>query len=153
MTVEELKQQIEQRTGMPAALLAGETAEEVVARAKAILAYKRKQEAQRPKSTKEQFAEWMDARTEEKNRRTANLFGLHYEPTKKDHEEEALKEIAEAYRVAAGGYPEVEDGGDPYINGEKAPDPRTAKEQFADWIGQKTAFDPFKDADGWKKLF
>lgn len=153
MTIEELKQQIEQRTGVPASLLTGETAEEVVARAKAVLAYKREHEAQRPKTAREQFADWIDAQLEDKDRRTAELLGRHYEAPPADPAGAALAEVAEAYRVEAGGYPQVPDGGNPYINGKQAPDGRSTAEQFADWFGQQTAFDPFKDADGWKNLF
>lgn len=148
MTIEELKQQIEQRAGVPASLLTGETAEEVVARAKAILAYKREHEAQRPKTTQEQFAEWIGAQLEDKDRRTAELLGRHYKATPADPAGAALAEVAEAYRVEAGGYPMTKDGGE----GTNMPDPRPAREQFAEWFGQKTAFDPFKDADGWKTL-
>lgn len=48
MTIEELKQTIEQRTGVPASFLTGETAEENIAQAKALLAYKREAQQQRP---------------------------------------------------------------------------------------------------------
>lgn len=149
MTIEELKQQIEQRAGVPASLLTGETAEEVVARAKAVLAYKREYEAQRPKTAREQFADWIGAQQEDKDRRTAELLGRHYEAPPADPAGAALAEVAEAYRVEAGGYPMTKDSGEVA----NMPDPRPAREQFAEWFGQKTAFDPFKDADGWKNLF
>ena len=149
MTIEELKQQIEQRAGVPASLLTGETAEEVVARAKAVLAYKREHEAQRPKTAQEQFADWIGAQLEDKDRRTAELLGRHYEAPPADPAGAALAEVAEAYRVEAGGYPMTKDSGEVT----NMPDPRPAREQFAEWFGQKTAFDPFKDADGWKNLF
>jgi len=137
MTIEELKQAIEQRTGVPASLLTGETAEENIAQAKAMLAYKREHEQQRPKSTVEQFADWIGAR-------------LNEEGTKKDPAGEALADIEEAVRVESGGYPMVQDGGQ--VDTSTMPDPRPAREQFADWVAQRTAFDPFTDTDGWKRV-
>ena len=150
MTIEELKQTIEQRTGVPASFLTGETAEENIAQAKAFLAYKREYEQQRPKSTAEQFSDWIGGQLEERDRQTAAAFGLHYEAPEKDPAGAALADIEEAVRVEAGGYPMVKDGGQ--IDTSNMPDPRPAREQFADWLGQKTAFDPFKDADGWKRV-
>lgn len=138
MTIDELKQQIEQRTGVPASLLNGETWEENIAQAKALLAYRKQGEAERPKSNAEKFGEWFNA-----------LQGVE----EQDEAGAALNEIAEAARVDAGGYPSVNDGGNPYINGRQAPDGRSTAEQFAEWFSNKTAFDPFKDSDGWKKLF
>ena len=151
MTIEELKQTIEQRTGVPASLLTGETAEENIAQAKAMLAYKREYEQQRPKTAAEQFSDWLGGQLEEKNRQTAAAFGLHYEAPETDPAGAALADIAEAVRVEGGGYPMVKDGGQ--VDTSNMPDPRPAREQFAEWLGQQTAFDPFKDADGWKKLF
>lgn len=148
MTIEELKQTIEQRTGVPASLLTGETAEENIAQAKAMLAYKREYEQQRPKTAAEQFSDWLGGQLEEKNRQTAAAFGLHYETPEADPAGAALADIAEAVRVEGGGYPMTKDGGEV----SNMPDPRPAREQFADWLGQQTAFDPFKDADGWKRV-
>ena len=148
MTIEELKQTIEQRTGVPASLLTGETAEENIAQAKAMLAYKRAYEQQRPKTAAEQFSDWLGGQLEEKNRQTAAAFGLHYEAPETDPAGAALADIAEAVRVEGGGYPMTRDGGE--VTG--LPDARPAREQFAEWIGQQMAFDPFKDADGWKRV-
>lgn len=150
MTIEELKQTIEQRTGVPASLLTGETAEENIAQAKAMLAYKREYEQQRPKTAAEQFSDWLGGQLEEKNRQTAAAFGLHYEAPEADPAGAALADIAEAVRVEGGGYPMVKDGGQ--VDTSNMPDPRPAREQFADWLGQQTTFDPFKDADGWKRV-
>lgn len=150
MTIEELRSTIEQRTGVPASLLTGETAEENIAQAKAFLAYKREYEQQRPKSTAEQFSDWIGGQLEERDRQTAAAFGLQYTPPQTDPAGAALAEIEEAARVEAGGYPMVKDGGQ--IDTSNMPDPRPAREQFADWLGQRTAFDPFKDADGWKRI-
>ena len=134
MTTEELKQEIAQRTGVPVVLLTGETAEENIAQAKAFLAYKREHEAQRPKSHAEQFKAW---------------FNEQYGIEEQDEAGAALAQIEEQARLDAGGYPMTKDSGEVT----NMPDPRPAREQFAEWFGQKTAFDPFKDADGWKNLF
>ncbi len=149
MTTEELKQEIAQRTGIPAALLTGETAEENIAQAKAILAYKREHEAQRPKTAQEQFSDWLGDQLEARDRQTAATFGLNYTPPAKDAAGAALAEIEEQARLDAGGYPSVHDGGSVNVN---LGDTRSAKEQFADWLADRTAFDPFKEADGWKRL-
>ena len=130
MTLEELKQEIEQRTGVQASLLKGETVEENIAYAKAVLAFRKEHEAQRPKTAGEQFAAWYKA--------TQGI-----EDT--DEAGAALADIEERARVEAGGYPMLQDGG---VNVHVG-DCRSAREQFADWIGQQTAFDPFKEADGW----
>lgn len=149
MTTEELKQEIAQRTGVPAVLLTGETAEENIAQAKALLAYKREHEAQRPKTAQEQFSDWLGAQVEERDRQTAAAFGLQYTPPVKDAAGAALAEIEEQARLDAGGYPSLQDGGSVNVN---LGDGRSTREQFADWLADRTAFDPFKEADGWKRL-
>lgn len=135
MILEELKQTIEKQTGIPATLLNGETAEENIAQAKALLAYKREADAQRPRSAAEQFSDWMNAQQ-----------GIE----KQDTAGEALARIEEQARVDAGGYPILRDGGSVNVN---TGDGRSAREQFSEWIGQKTAFNPFKDKDGWTRLY
>lgn len=97
MNIEELKQVIEQRTGVQASLLTGETAEEIIARAKAILAFRKDYEAQRRKTTAEQFSAWFNA--------TQGI-------NETDAEGEALADIEEAARIKAGVYPQVKDGGE-----------------------------------------
>lgn len=134
MNLENLKNEIEQRTGVPASLLSGETPEENIAQAKAFLAYKREYTEQQPKTAREQFADWMNAKQ-----------GIDPEDT----EGAALADIEEAVRVDAGGYPTTKDGGEVQGN---MPDPRPAREQFADWFNEKTAYNPFKDADGWNRI-
>lgn len=135
MTLEELKQEIAERTGVPALLLTGETAEENIAQAKALLAYKRDAEAdtQRPRSTTEQFTDWLTARDGIEQPDTAG---------------QALADIEEQARVEAGGYPMTRDAGEANYTPSK-----NTKEQFAEWVSGRTAFDPFKTADGWKTLF
>lgn len=135
MTLEEYKQIIEARTGIPSTLLTGETAEENIAQAKAILAYKRECDKNNPKSTRELFKEWIEAGEGIENQDTAG---------------QALAEIEEAARIQAGGYPIIKDGGSVNIN---LGDGRSAREQFSEWIGQKAAFNPFADPDGWTHLY
>lgn len=134
MNLDEVKQAIEKQTGVPANLLNGETIEENIAQAKALLAYKREAEAERPKSAKEQFAQWLNAQQGIEDQDTAG---------------QALAQIEERARVEAGGYPILQDGGGVNVN---VGDGRTAKEQFAEWAGQKMAYDPFKRPDGWRPL-
>lgn len=127
MTIEELRQEIAQRAGVPANLLTGETVEENIAQARALLAYKRDMEEQeQPEDTAGQFARWL--RTNDGIERTDGA---------------ALDDIAKQARMEAGSYPEVEDGGTPYINGRAAPDTRPAAEQFSEWLQEQTAITPF----------
>ena len=134
MILDELKQTIEKQTGIPACLLNGETAEENIAQAKALLAYKREAHAQRPKTAREEFAEWLNAQEGIEEPDTAG---------------EALAQIEEQARVDAGGYPMIRDGGSANVN---LGDGRSAKEKFAEWAGQKLSYDPFKRPDGWTPL-
>lgn len=127
MTVEDVKKTIEQRTGVPISVLTGETVDDVIESARAILEYRREQEQHRPKNTREQFAEW--ARDQ-------------YGETIPDAESAALDKIAEAVRVDNGGYPRVRDGGQ--IDISNMPDPRPTAVQFEEWFRKKTAFDPLK---------
>ena len=145
MTLDELKQSIEQRTGVPASLLHGETAEENIAQAKALLAYKRECEQQRPKTTAERFAEWAGEQLEDRQRQTAEALGLHYEKST-NPAVAALEDIAERERVESGGYPNIKDGGE--LAGEP---PAPALEKFANLVKSKLAYNPFKDPDGWTK--
>lgn len=133
MNIEEIKQAIEQRTGIPGPLLTGETAEEVISTAKALLAFWRENAEQKPKTARDQFSDWFGA-----------VQGIE-EP---DIKLNALLEIEEAARVDAGGYPRVKDG---TVEQNPLPDPRPAAEQFTDWFLQKTAFNPYKE-DGWTHM-
>lgn len=76
MNLDVLRQVIEEKTGVPAALLNGETVEENLAQAKSLLAYRREHEAEPVRSTKEQFEEWFSGQ----------------DP--KDHASKALADIA-----------------------------------------------------------
>ena len=138
MTLDELKQEITQRTGVPAVLLTGETAEENIAQAKAFIAYKREvlanSQAQQPKTAREEFIEWTRAQSGE-------------DP--QDQTGEILAEIEERARIEAGGYPIVNDDG-----GEFTPigDTRPAVEQFKDWVGKQRALDPFRNVNVWHHI-
>lgn len=146
MTTEEVKQEIAQRAGIPETLLTGESVEENIAQAKAILAYKREHETQRTKTTQEQFSDWLGGRLEGMNKQRAATLGLEYTPPEKDTAGAALAEIEERARVEAGGYPTVRDGGSDNVD---LGDGGSTKEHFASWIGRQLAFDPFNDAGGW----
>ncbi len=139
MTIEEIRQQIEQRTGVPAYLLTGETAEDNILQARKLLQFKREHNSQDNsqdnRSTAEQFAEW---------------FNGQYLPLQEDPERAALEDIAEAVRIENGGFPIVRDGGQ--ITADRIPDSRPTREQFAEWLEDKTAWDPFRDPDGWKRI-
>lgn len=132
MTLDEVKSAVEARTGVPADLLTGETIEENIARAKAILAYKRGCEQQRPKTTAEQFTRWMQETRGEESTDEATL---------------ALTALEEDLAE----YPIIRDSGTPYANGVGIPDHRSTKEQFADFMAAQLAFDP-KKKDGWRPL-
>lgn len=127
------KQEISKVTGIPAELLTGDTIEENIARAKALLAYRSEAEATRPKDPREQFAEWM------------NVQGIGEAVPDRSA---ALDAIAEQARVEAGGYPITHDAGE-VMN---MPDPRTAKEQFTTWAADRMGWDPRKQAGGWKTI-
>ena len=134
MDINELKSEVEARTGVPASLLTGETSEEVIARAKAILAFRKEHAAEAPQTPAQQFAKWMRA--------TQGIEEV-------DEAGQALAELEDSLR----GYSlNIKDGGNPYINGKEMPDGRSTAEQFGDWMRGQFAFDPFKDKDGWKPL-
>ena len=132
MNIDELKQEIEDYTGIPANMLNGETAEENIAQAKALLAYKR-EAANSDKSPREQFADWFNAR---EGTGTPDLAG------------KALADIEERIRVENGGYPIVKDAGQ--IS--RVPTGTGAREQFAQWAQDKMAWNP-RTKDGWTPLF
>ena len=136
MKAEDVKQEISQRTGIPVHLLTGETPEEDIVRAKALLAFKRNNRQEEPKSTSQQFAEWFSAQSGE-------------DPAE-DESMQALKAYEEELRLASGGYPNMKDGGENLtIAGQ---DGRSTREQFAAWFGQKAAYNP-KKTDGWETMF
>ena len=112
MDIENFKQEIENRTGVPAAILSGDTAEENIAQAKALLAYRNSQE----KPTRDQFADWLDE--EMGTTPAAAMDALE------------LQEIEEAARNAAG-YPKVRDGS---TDGKIIHTKRQTRDVFNDWL-------------------
>lgn len=132
MKAEDVKREISQRTGIPVHLLTGESPEEDIVRAKALLTFKRDNRQEEPKSTSQQFAEWFSAQSGE-------------DPAE-DESMQALKAYEEELRLASGGYPYVKDGGENLtIAGQ---DGKSTREQFADFFNQRTAFNPMKE-NGW----
>ena len=111
--------------------MTAETPEGVINQAKELLRFKESSEAQRPKTTREQFTEWLDGPQPSEGEKT-------------------LDEIAEETRIDAGGYPTIPDYGEVERIG--MPDPRPVDKQFEEWFQGVTAFDPSKDQNGWKKL-
>ena len=130
--IQEVKNRLSERTGIPVNLLKGETLEELVAECKALLLYKREHEAAKPKTTAEQFAEWAQkcygegGEVEDNIAANVDAFAL-----------EIRRDIM--------GEPIVRDGGE--VTG--LPTSRSTAEQFAEWFEDKTAYDPFKSAKGW----
>lgn len=58
MSMTEVNAEIEALTGVPASLLTGETAEENIALARALIAYKNESSTTNPQEPEAQFAEW-----------------------------------------------------------------------------------------------
>ena len=139
MELEQINALISERTGVPAALLDGQTAEENIAKARAIIEYRSKANpsAERKLTTNEQFAAWLDAAYGEP------------QDTNKDPAAAELDRIAEELRIANGGYPQIEDGGE--VDPSGFPDTRPTSVQFAEWFKQETAFNPRKE-NGWITL-
>lgn len=103
MDISELKSEVETRTGVPATLLTGETAEEVIAKAKAILAFKKEQETEAPQTTAQQFSKWL--------KQTEGIEEV-------DEAGQALTELEDSLR----GYSlNIKDGSTPYINSKEMP--------------------------------
>lgn len=126
MNIDDLKREIEQRAGIPVDLLTGQTSREVLNRANKLLEYKERAQQIEPKETREVFGAWF-----------TNLYGT----KKPDPAREAIAALEDAERNEAGIYPATKDGGDPYINGKEAPDPRPNHEQFAEWLKNKLTLD------------
>lgn len=133
MELNELKDQIEYKTGIPSDLLTGNTADEILSRAKSLLAYRESQYSDRNKSNKEHFADWLNAEDPE------------LDVPHNDYAA-ALAQIEERYRIESGGYPKIGDNGSVDLG-----EHQTAKESFSDWFTKKSAYDPFME-DGWKPM-
>lgn len=132
MNIFDVKQQIEQRAGVPGILLTGETAEELIAQAKAYLALKKQKEAQEAKEPREAFKDYMLDQAGEERQNPAAI---------------ALAEIETAAAQNPNKYPRIPDGGE--LNYSQV-NQGTAKEQFAGFAESQLAFNPFKGAEGWQ---
>ena len=123
MELDALKQLISDKTGIPKDMLTGETAEENVARAKALLAYKKEQgqDSREPKSTREQFKEWCE-RTQ-----------LGDMPKQEDPIHAALAGLEEVERLHVRAYPEVKNAGNAGIQ-EFMYDGRSTRDKFEEWL-------------------
>lgn len=128
LTPEQIREVVSKETGIPADILTGETQEEIIAQARAILNLKQSQadaqaqEAQddqqptQPKTTAQQFAEWAAAalgeQTVEDNGLARTL--------------DAMAQEAEQ----AQGYAPLRNPGEPTA---PAPTPPSTAEQFSEW--------------------
>lgn len=117
MSLEDLKRQIEQRTGVPARLLNGKTVEENIAQAKAILFFKKtttedytKKTGKEPqKSAADKFGEWFNAK---------------YGEGEQDETGAALRELEEIYKAEQPG------AGNPWER-------RNTADLFAEWLDNR----------------
>lgn len=141
MTLNDVRTEISRRTGVPTSLLTGTTVEENIDQAKAILDFKRDFVSRRsttepslPKSPREQFAEWASKTlmVTDPNSGT-HVPGMISEP---DAPPPVCPTIADPGEIASG----------------EMPDGRSTREQFTEWFLDRTAFNPFKDRDGWMHL-
>lgn len=119
MTVDELKQEISEKTGIHVNILPGDNPREVIENARGLLKMKNTPE---PQTTREKFAAWLGA-----------AYG---EPD--DPGFSALDEI-EKHMVNS--YPVVNDGGETH----PLPDSRPARERFEDWVSPQFAYNPKRD--------
>lgn len=134
MTVEEMKLEISDRTGIPLTMIQGDTPGEALAFARSLIEYKNSIDDQEPKSNAEKLGVYLFGENESSNT-----------------ELESLECIEKQYNYEQGGYPVFRDNGNVLINGVSFGDPRSPGEQFAEWFGNKTAFNPNKE-NGWTKL-
>ncbi len=137
MTLDELKQEIEKRTGVPASLLQGNTTEDTLSIAKDLLMIRNGYRAHEAMTNAEKFSRWFN-----------DQMGENGEPLNNDFL--ALDEIAEQVRIDNGGYPRTADPGE--IDTSNMPDGRSTAEQFEEWMNKQFTFDPFRDESGWKKM-
>ena len=132
ITLEEAKQTISERTGIPVDLLNAETIEGNIDRAEALLTLRNRSDAARetrqPKPTRDSFAEWLEGGKLDPDELTAAT----------------VASLKETIRDLSGAYPVLKDGGT--IEADKdTEDPRTTREQFETWFNNVTAYDPRKD--------
>lgn len=134
MTIDELKQRIEREAGVPAALLDGETSEECIIKAKALLCYKRDHtpKDQEQKDNKELFADWIRQRS-----------GIEDDQDPLVQAMARIKDIENELRSV----PVLQDGGEARL-----PAYGSAREAFRDWMNDNGGYNPFSSGDGWKPI-
>lgn len=130
MTIDEIKKEVINRTGIPEELLTEETPEGVIARAKDLLAYKGRYRAEHQEEfkgeTRDQFAAWFNAQIGSEEQLTSP--------------EASLLELEQIITQDQKLYPDFRDGGE-CLNRD---DLRTGKEKFVDWLQDTLAYDPRK---------
>ena len=127
-----IKREIEKVSGVPASLLTGETWQENINQAKAIINYKNITAEKRTPTTSEQFARWINPRLGIENIDTTT---------------QALATLEIQAKQAESNFPFVADKGET-----TAPDGRSTVEKFGEWASNKLSYDPFKTGDGWRRL-
>lgn len=136
MIISEIKQIIEQQTGVPASFLTGETAEENIAQAKALLAYKREVAEKRPKSTVEEFGEWFNGQIDDQNGVPNGA---------KDQASEALANLENALKAEGSNYPITKDNGEVMNRSDERP----LHDQFKEWLDGKLGYN--QNESDWKQ--
>lgn len=135
MELNELKEQIESKTGIPSKLLTSDTADGCITMAKQLIDFRDESKEQKPITAKEAFTTWMEQ--------------MHPSDHRVKTDSEIIDDLVEQYRLDNGGYPstkEIQDGGSVNL-----PEHKTAKQELADFMNEKSAFDPFKHG-GWKHI-
>lgn len=119
MDITEVKSSLSERLGMPISLFDGESPEEDIAKAKALCAYKKEHEQSKPKNTREQFGEYMDAQ-----------MGIE----RSDESQMIIREIEESIQSGSESYPVIKDSGETNIG-----DTRPPQEHFKEWFSEVSA--------------
>lgn len=127
MNTEELKQTINNKTGIPINLLTGSTEKEIIEQAKSLLEYRAttEQKQQTKGSTSEQFARWLSGSDE-------------------GQEEQIKNKVAEDIRSIIDdvwGYPSLSDK-ETQIK-ESDIQGATTQEKFENWFKAKTSYNPY----------
>ena len=133
MTIEELKNTIEQRTGIPANLLQGTEPKEVITYARNLAGFAKPSAPASPigddgqtKSARDTFADWVDQ----------NFFGGREEP---DEGAGAIQALDQIEAELSKPYPAPPDGGEASHNFIKP----SLRDQFVEWSRDALAYNPF----------
>lgn len=123
MILDDINAEITEKTGIPGELLTCATPEENIAKARKILEYRESCEAERPKTTRELFAECIEG------------------PMSHQPSQAAVDLAAIESRLGldtSTSYPAIKDHSGPLNLG----DPRTPQQQLGDYVYSKLAYDP-----------